>query len=137
MVARILHRYKKANVWAEMNPILGSGEIGIESDTNLSKLGDGIKRWNSLPYVGARNEDQKYFLQSMARAPRESEAENLRGILAILYTGMKDSRTDRMLMYLNKTIISTNDPEITDFDTKCELIPVSEFADLRIGKADL
>ena len=62
MVARILHRYMKANVWAEKNPILGSGEIGVESDTNLSKLGDGIKRWNSLPYVGARNEDQKYFL---------------------------------------------------------------------------
>jgi hypothetical protein len=46
MVARILHRYNEANYWAELNPVLGEGELGIESDTGLSKLGNGKTAWN-------------------------------------------------------------------------------------------
>jgi hypothetical protein len=46
MIARILHRYNEANYWAELNPVLGEGELGIESDTGLSKLGDGKTTWN-------------------------------------------------------------------------------------------
>jgi hypothetical protein len=57
MIARILHRYNESNYWADLNPVLGKGEIGIESDTNLSKIGDGSTQWNDLPYAGAREED--------------------------------------------------------------------------------
>jgi hypothetical protein len=57
MRARILHRYNEANYWAELNPVLGEGELGIESDTGLSKLGDGSTHWNQLKYCGAREED--------------------------------------------------------------------------------
>jgi hypothetical protein len=46
MRARILHRYNEANFWAVENPVLGEGELGIESDTGLSKLGDGSTLWN-------------------------------------------------------------------------------------------
>lgn len=33
------------------NPILGSGQAGIETDTNKYKIGDGIALWNDLEYV--------------------------------------------------------------------------------------
>lgn len=122
MVARILHRYNEANYWAELNPVLGKGEIGIESDTSLSKLGDGSTHWNDLAYAGAREEDQKYFFKSLAIAPRDSLAENLRGIFAFVYTGIGEAKTDRACMYLNKTKNGV---------TTCELTPISYFADIR------
>ena len=38
--------------WSTVNPILAGGEVGIESDTDLFKIGDGTTAWNSLPYAG-------------------------------------------------------------------------------------
>jgi len=38
--------------WTTNNPILASGEMGIETNTALFKLGDGTTRWNLLPYGG-------------------------------------------------------------------------------------
>ena len=36
--------------WAAANPTLLQGEWGLETDTRLTKLGDGSTAWNSLPY---------------------------------------------------------------------------------------
>ena len=36
--------------WLSVNPILASGEVGLELDTNKFKFGDGVTRWASLPY---------------------------------------------------------------------------------------
>lgn len=36
--------------WHTLNPILLSGEIGIEIDTRRVKVGDGIHNWIDLPY---------------------------------------------------------------------------------------
>ena len=36
--------------WAAANPILLSGEMGIESDTGKYKVGDGASAWNDLSY---------------------------------------------------------------------------------------
>jgi hypothetical protein len=38
--------------WSNANPILAPGEMGIESDTDRFKVGDGVTSWNSLPYGG-------------------------------------------------------------------------------------
>lgn len=38
--------------WKEKNIILLLGEIGIETDTNRIKIGDGVTAWNNLPYFG-------------------------------------------------------------------------------------
>jgi len=40
--------------WTADNPLLAVGEMGIESDTELFKIGDGVKRWILLPYGGLR-----------------------------------------------------------------------------------
>ena len=52
---RIQLRRDSALGWSTNNPILASGEIGIELSPTpaqivLFKLGDGITAWNSLPY---------------------------------------------------------------------------------------
>ena len=36
--------------WAELNPVLRSGEPGVEIGTGLFKIGDGHTPWNSLAY---------------------------------------------------------------------------------------
>ncbi len=36
--------------WTAQNPILVAGEIGLETDTNNRKTGNGTQPWNGLPY---------------------------------------------------------------------------------------
>lgn len=50
--AKILLRRDTAANWANplKNPILGDGEQGYETDTGKMKIGNGITRWNQLPY---------------------------------------------------------------------------------------
>ena len=38
--------------WTAANPTLYSGELGLETDTNQFKIGDGTTAWNSLSYGG-------------------------------------------------------------------------------------
>lgn len=37
--------------WTSVNPILAAGEMGIETDTQRSKFGDGVTAWSSLSYT--------------------------------------------------------------------------------------
>ncbi|MEI8390120.1 MAG: hypothetical protein WCG23_09590 [bacterium] len=46
-------RNETAATWTSSNPTLAQGEMGLETDTNRIKFGDGSTAWNSLPYVGA------------------------------------------------------------------------------------
>lgn len=51
-LSRLLQRRGKAPQWSVANPVLESGELGIETDTKKLKLGDGRTAWNDLVYVG-------------------------------------------------------------------------------------
>jgi len=44
-----LRRDTAAN-WTSINPVLSSGEPGLETDTLKIKYGDGIHTWNNLSY---------------------------------------------------------------------------------------
>lgn len=39
--------------WSAQNPVLSSGELGFETDTNRLKIGNGIENWISLNYIGS------------------------------------------------------------------------------------
>ena len=45
--------------WTSINPILLEGEIGVETDTKLRKMGDGSNTWNNLDYLAAENITQE------------------------------------------------------------------------------
>ena len=47
---KILFRRDTSANWASANPVLSAGEIGLESNTNKIKLGNGSTRWNALSY---------------------------------------------------------------------------------------
>ena len=48
---QIKHRIDTASNWSSADPILLAGELGIESDTNKLKIGNGSTVWNSLAYA--------------------------------------------------------------------------------------
>ena len=51
MADLIQHRRGTAAAWTAANPVLYSGQIGIETDTRKFKFGDGSTAWNSLDYA--------------------------------------------------------------------------------------
>jgi len=53
MATRIQLRRGTAAEWTSSNPILLSGEIGVETDTGSVKIGNGSASWSSLNYFGA------------------------------------------------------------------------------------
>ena len=50
--ARLQNAYDTAANWKSNNPVLKAGELGIESDTGLHKVGDGTSTWTQLDYAG-------------------------------------------------------------------------------------
>lgn len=50
MASRIQFRRGLAASWASVNPVLAQGEPGYETDTNKTKVGDGVTAWNALSY---------------------------------------------------------------------------------------
>lgn len=50
-MTHINQRRDTATNWASSNPVLQLGEVGWETDTRRSKLGDGTTAWNDLLYT--------------------------------------------------------------------------------------
>ena len=49
---RLQFRRGNASEWTAANTLLAEGEMGIELDTRLFKIGDGVKTWTDLSYGG-------------------------------------------------------------------------------------
>ena len=61
---------KTSSLWLSTNPILKSGEPGVEKDTFKLKIGDGVTAWNLLPYSsGGTNSSSVWYANS--GAPRD------------------------------------------------------------------
>jgi len=52
-------RHDTASNWITRNPVLAQGEYGLEADTFLIKIGDGVRDWEHLPYLNKL--DASYF----------------------------------------------------------------------------
>ena len=52
-------RHDEAADWTTRNPILAQGEYGLETDTFLIKIGNGVSDWTHLPYLNKL--DASYF----------------------------------------------------------------------------
>jgi len=52
MAVQIQFRNDTAANWTAANPTLAAGEMGIETDTSLFKIGNGVNAWGALPYGG-------------------------------------------------------------------------------------
>jgi hypothetical protein len=65
---RLQLRRGLADDWFDANPTLAAGEIGIETDTNTFKFGDGNTPWNSLEYALSGTVDDYILLTTKGAA---------------------------------------------------------------------
>ncbi len=49
-ITSIRLRRGTAAQWTSANPVLAAGEVGLETDTNRTKYGNGSLTWSALPY---------------------------------------------------------------------------------------
>lgn len=56
ILGQVQFRRDTAANWTSNNPVLLSGEMGIETDTQKFKLGNGTSNWNSLAYGGIKGD---------------------------------------------------------------------------------
>lgn len=60
--------------WVEVNPILALAEPGFEVDTGKLKIGDGVKAWLELEYIG---DDKIFSCPAITDLPAEGKVEYL------------------------------------------------------------
>ncbi len=77
-----LRRDTAAN-WTSVNPVLNEGEMGLETDTNKLKIGDGYSTWSDRGYI---NTDTAYgtFNPSSTRSYTGSSASDGLGVKPII-----------------------------------------------------
>ena len=51
LIVRVCHAYATSAQWSNANPVLMSGEMGVESDTRKYKIGDCVTKWSNLSYA--------------------------------------------------------------------------------------
>ena len=77
------------DVWTLKNPILENGEHGYEEDTGKFKIGNGLTRWNDLPYfvpAGTASSDE---LQAHVDSPTPHPIYDEGPSLILLYENAK------------------------------------------------
>ena len=57
MAVQIQFRRGTAEEWETVDPVLAVAEMGIETDTDLFKIGNGVDTWTELDYGGLRGYD--------------------------------------------------------------------------------
>lgn len=65
-----------AEEWTLANPILADGELGVERDTQLHKIGDGFTPWRDLDYGGLNEPAFTGALAAMEQAQAWAEGIN-------------------------------------------------------------
>ena len=58
---KIQLRHDTSTNWTTYNPVLLEGEVGVETDTNKMKIGDGTTAYNSLDYFGGDIDLSAYY----------------------------------------------------------------------------
>lgn len=66
MATRMQQRRGTSAEWTSANPILASGEIGFETDTNQFRIGDGVSSWTSLSYFETLDDIQTFIDNAVA-----------------------------------------------------------------------
>lgn len=67
MTTRMQQRRGTAAEWTSVNPILGAGEIGFETDTGYFKIGDAVNPWTQLEYFETTDKIQERIDDKVAK----------------------------------------------------------------------
>ena len=76
-MTRIQLRHDTATNWTTANPTLAEGEVGVETDTNKMKIGDGITNWSSLDYFGGDTDLSNYYTKTQTDSLLEEKEDSI------------------------------------------------------------
>ena len=97
MAIQIQFRRGTAAEWSSVNPILSEGEMGLELDTDLFKIGNGVDAWNDLRYGGIQG-----YTGSVGYVGSEGNTET-DNVIYVAENG-SDNYNGRSLTYPKRTI---------------------------------
>lgn len=99
---KIALRNDTAANWETQNPVLLKGEMGVETDTRLLKVGDGSTTWVNLPYLNKFEGMEPASHTELAPTNNETDTELLQTIaapstddIAIIRREIADDKTTR------------------------------------------
>ena len=75
-------RHDEAADWTTRNPVLAQGEYGLETDTFLIKVGDGVTDWRNLRYLNKLNATYFKYMTDGSLTFSDSFAETINNIIA-------------------------------------------------------
>ena len=114
---RIVLRNDTKNNWdaVKNSAILSKGEIGIEIDTNLMKIGDGVKTWAELDYFGGDLSDYytKEEVAALLKAEedaRKAKDESIDAAIELLTNGAGTDVIDSVNELID--YVTTHGPEV-------------------------
>lgn len=100
--------------WSQTNPILLAGEIGVETDTNKMKIGNGTTSWNDLDYVKTDTEQLAYKHTQNVALDEWHIIHNLSFKPNVVITDVNDVIIEAGVDYISNTEIKVtlNEPKI-------------------------
>lgn len=110
-------RHDTANDWKTRNPVLAAGEYGLEIDTYLIKVGDGVTDWLHLRYLNKL--DESYFKYD-ATENEITFSDNFINTIATLEAAAGEAITN----------LTITDPPVNDTD-----VPNKKYVDDAIAAA--
>jgi hypothetical protein len=84
-------RRRTAAQWTADNPVLGPGEIGVETDTGKIKFGDGTTAWTALPYAALTPTESQALVDALPEIASADPSElSLSTALGVTTLGLTD-----------------------------------------------
>jgi hypothetical protein len=80
------------NAWAN-NPVLVAGELGLDTNTNMLKVGDGVTAWAELPYLSSAR-----WCSPGVKEVDDKQKDKLKDMLFLKYINMLREELGRIVM---------------------------------------
>ena len=103
---KIQLRNDTATNWTTYNPILLAGEVGVETDTNKFKIGDGVTAWNSLDYQGGGGGDlSNYYTKTQTDGLLEDKEDKITAVNPLTLTKTTKSNLEGFTYSTETTVV--------------------------------
>ena len=132
-MTRIQLRHDTATNWTTANPILAEGEVGVETDTNKTKIGDGVTAWNSLDYFGGDIDLSNYYTKTETDTLLLDKEDNITPVAPMSLEKKSISNLDGFTYDTETTIIPNT--YVTTSSNSSTMYPVDAYNDNHLSSS--
>jgi hypothetical protein len=115
MAVQIQIRRGLSTLWTSTNPILGAGEIGIETDTLLMKIGDGSTAWISLTYIATLGAvDPSTSLGTTSKIPTQNAVKVYVDSKAVIVSSAASVADSKAVSAASQAVVASSAASVAD-----------------------